>query len=270
MKTIKKIITTALLLLIASCSNGEMNDKLIPKEESQFAKIYLQKLQSKDFDYVKRYIDKSEEKKISDQAIHKLASYFPSGQLISTELIGSQVYIFNSQWKGSFTFEYHYSDGWALAEVTLKKSGDALFATGFSVYRTQASQKDLNKFTLIGRSALQYFVLAIGVISLVFILITTYFCVRTPIPKRKWLWILFILVGVGSISVNWTTGQFSLRLFFIKFLSFSAMAPGPFAPWIISASIPVGAILFWIKREKFIRMSLTTDANQVVAQSDVS
>ena len=30
------------------------------------------------------------------------------------------------------------------------------------------------------------------------------------------------------------------------------MAAGPFAPWIVSASIPLGAILFWFKRNGLI------------------
>jgi hypothetical protein len=260
MKASTNILVIAAFLLTASCSYKEMADKLIPKEESQFAQDCLQKLQRKDFDHIKRYIDKSIESQVTDEKLLEVVNYFPSGQLISTELIGSQVNVVNSQWHGNFSFEYHFSDGWALANVVLKKSGDNLSVVGFNVYRTAASQKELNKFTLIGKTALQYLVLIMAVATPLFTLLTTYFCIRTPMPKRKWLWILFVLVGIGSISVNWTTGQFWFQPVSIKLFSASAMAAGPFAPWIISASIPLGAILFSFKRKRYIQASRANNA----------
>lgn len=229
-----------------------MPTKLIPKQESQFAKDYLHHLQTKDFEYVKKYIDPSIDTQVADQKLIEIAGYFPSGKLLSTELIGSQINVFNSGWQGNFTFEYHFSSGWALANVVLKNSGDNLSVIGFSVYRTAASQKELNKFTLSGKSSWQYLILSLAILAPLFILVTMYFCVRTPIQKRKWLWVIFVLVGFGSISVNWSTGQLGFQPLSIKFLSASAMAAGPYAPWIISASIPFGAIMFWFKRKKFI------------------
>lgn len=260
MKTLIKILAVTALLLTASCSYEDLTDKLIPKEESQFAQDYLQKLQGKDFDYVKQYIDPSIENQVTDEKLLQVAEYFPSGQLLNTELIGSQVNVFNSQWQGNFSFEYQFTGGWALANVVLKKSDNVLSVVGFNVYRTEASQKDINKFTLTGKSALQYILLIMAAVVPIFILVTTYFCIRTPIPKRKWLWVLFILAGIGSININWTTGQFGMQLLSIKLFSASAVAAGSFAPWIISASIPLGAIIFWFKRNGFIEVSRANNA----------
>ncbi|EAU55600.1 hypothetical protein SPV1_01592 [Mariprofundus ferrooxydans PV-1] len=252
MKKLTSILIAAVLMLIAGCSYQDMADNLIPKQESAFAKDYLHRLQTRDFESIKKYIDPSIEAQVTDNKLLEAAKYFPSGNLLSTELIGSQVNVVNGNWQGNFSFEYHFSDGWALANVVLKKSDDNLSVIGFNVYRTKASQKELNKFTLGGKSALHYFVLALAVLAPLFILVTTYFCIRTPIPKRKWLWVVFVLVGIGSISINWSTGQFGIQPLSIKLFSASAFEAGPFAPWIISASIPLGAIIFWFKRKRFI------------------
>ncbi|MCF7981573.1 MAG: hypothetical protein K9K86_06280, partial [Pseudomonadales bacterium] len=236
-------------------SYQDMADNLIPKQESEFAKDYLHRLQARDFEHIKKYIDPSIEAQVTDEKLLEVAEYFPSGELLSTELIGSQVNVFNGKWQGNFSFEYHFADGWALANVVLKKSDENLSVIGFNVYRTKASQKELNKFTLGGKTPLHYFVLVSAVLAPLFILVTTYFCIRTPIPKRKWLWVIFVLVGIGSISINWSTGQFGIQPLSIKLFSASAVAAGPFAPWIISASVPLGAIMFWFRRKGFIAAS---------------
>jgi len=46
----------------------------------------------------------------------------------------------------------------------------------------------------------------------------------------------------------------------INLFSASAMAAGPFAPWIVSACIPLGAILFWFKRKGLIEASRANNA----------
>ena len=252
MKALPVILTTTLLMLLAACSYQDVADKLIPKEESEFAKDYLHRLQARNFGYVKKYVDPSLESQITDEKLVEIADYFPNGELLSTELVGSQVDVFNSQWQGNFSFEYHFSDGWALANVVLKKSNDVLSVIGFNVYRTEESLRTLNRFTLGGRSALQYVVLGLAIVAPIFVLVTTYVCIRTPIPRRKWLWVVFVLVGVASISVNWTTGQYGIQPLRISLLSASAMAAGPFSPWIISVSIPLGAIVFWLRRKRLI------------------
>ncbi|MFV1998254.1 MAG: hypothetical protein ACC641_09625, partial [Acidiferrobacterales bacterium] len=260
MKTLIKMFAVTTLLLTASCSFEELTDKVIPKQESEFAQDYLLVLRDKDFDYVKKYIDPGDGNSITDAKLRQISEYFPGGELLSTKIIGLQVSLFDSKWQGKFSFEFQFTDGWALANIILRRSGDVLSVVGFNVIRTEASQKDINKFTLTGKSALQYFVLLLAVVAPLFILITTYFCIRTPIPKWKWLWVLFILVGFGSISINWTTGQFGFQPLSLKLLSASAVAAGSFAPWIISTSIPLGAILFWFKRHTYIEANRVNNA----------
>jgi hypothetical protein len=88
----------------------------------------------------------------------------------------------------------------------------------------------------------------------VFIVVSTIVCIRTPIPRRKWLWIIFILVGFGQFELNWTTGDARLKLG-IQLLGAAATWLGPYAPMILSVSLPVGAAVFWMRRKKWLRMT---------------
>jgi hypothetical protein len=96
---------------------------------------------------------------------------------------------------------------------------------------------------------LDYAVLAYGVAVALFTLVVLIVAAKTKMRRRKWLWILFILFGVGKFSVNWTTGQWGIALLVVQLFSVSSQAEF-FGPWIISVSLPIGAILFLLRRNR--------------------
>jgi hypothetical protein len=71
--------------------------------------------------------------------------------------------------------------------------------------------------------------------------------VRTKMPGRKWPWVLFVALGFGQLAVNWTTGEWALNLLSVQVFSASATA-APYGPWILAVSLPVGAIVFLLRR----------------------
>lgn len=241
-----------MLSVVCACSYDDMAEKFIPKEESEFAKAYIEKLRAGDFEYVKSLMSQEILPKINDETLSEIVGYFRDGEPKSIKVIGSQVNVFNDQWQGNFTFEYEFESGWNLANAVLRKVGDGYEVIGLNVYQTDASLKEINAFTLSGKTFFHYAVLIAAIVIPVFVLVTVYFCAKTPMPRRKWLWVLFILFGVGAIQINWASGQFALQLLSIHLFGASAVSAGPYAPWIISASVPLGAILFWLKRKKLL------------------
>ena len=248
-------IPLAVAIALGSCSYDDLAKKFIPQEESEFAKDYIERLRRGEFEYVKSLMSPELLADVNDDLLFQMANYFRGTEPISTEIIGSQVNSTNSQWQGDFTFEYEFESGWNLANAALRKSGDGYQVTGLNVYRTLGSQRELNTFTLASKSLHHYtFLGAVAVVPL-FVLVTLVFCIRTPIAQRKWLWIGFVLLGVGQISINWTTGDWATQLLSVHLLGASAFAAGPHAPWVLSISIPLGAIVFWIKREELVAIA---------------
>jgi len=249
------LFAVACLSMMTGCSSDDMASKFIPQEESKFAEEYLTKLRVKDFEYVKSQMSTGTLEQVNDELLANISNYFRKGQLLSTEIIGSQIHVFNGQWQGNFSFEYHFSDGWNLANAVLQKVNGAYEVVGLNVYQTDMSQKELHAFTLQNKSIMQYVILLLAVIIPIFIVVTAFYCIRTPIQKRKWLWVVFILLGVCSVQVNWTTGNIGIQPLSAYFLGVSAMASSSHAPWIISTAFPLGAIVFWFKRRRFIELS---------------
>jgi hypothetical protein len=240
------------MLFLSSCSQEELSERFIPKEESGFAEDYLSKLRERDFTYVKSILSPELDAQVTDELLEKMAAYFREGEPLSVKIIGSQVNVLNGQWQGNFTFEYQFESGWNLANAALKKTDSGYQVIGVNVYQTEASQKELNAFGLSSKSGLQYLVLCLAVSVPLFILFTLIVCIRTPIQQKKWLWIIFVLLGFGAIQVNWTNGAYAFQLISVHLFGASATAAGPAAPWILSASAPLGAIVFWLRRKSLI------------------
>ena len=70
-----------------------------------------------------------------------------------------------------------------------------------------------------------------------------------------------MLFGIISFRLNWTTGDFEFQLLNIRLLGAGFLRSGTVAPWILSFAIPVGAILFWIKRSK-VKKQLKSESNE--------
>lgn len=251
MKHFYKILVLAFLsILMTGCSYDEFREKLIPKEESELAREYLSKLQAQDYEYVRSRLSPELVPQVNDELLQNVAAFFRPGDPLSVEIIGSEVNILDGQWQGNFTFEYEFESGWNLANVVLQKTDDGYEVIGFHVYQTEGSQSEFNSFGLSAKSPIQYLVLLLAIVVPIFILITLVVCIRTPIARKKWLWIIFILLGVGTIQVDWTSGAYAFQLLSVQLLGASAFSAGPAAPWIISASVPLGAFIFWFKRRK--------------------
>ncbi|BDY04461.1 hypothetical protein [Ferrimonas sp. YFM] len=248
-----KVTFCLLITLVASIAHADLSDNvLVPKEEMNFAKNYLGEIRERNFEYVLSYIGPELLNQLSEEKLEEFAAYFPSGQLLSTALIGSQVKTINETWQGKFSFEYEFESGWAVASVVMKRTDNKISVIGFNVYRTEASQKELNKFELSGKSALHYLVLVLACIVPIFILVSLFYCIKTSIPKRKWLWALFILGGIGTISINWSTGAYTLKVLEYQLFGAGAIAASEYAPWVVTVGFPLGAVIFWIKRKSLI------------------
>ena len=253
------IITT----VFTSCGYRNLVEKFAPKEESEYGRTVLELIRANDFEAVSKHLHHTLISKVTRENLEAISQLFPSGNLIQCEIIGSQVNKTNNDWNGGFTFEYEFeSNKWALANIVVNRNDGTLSITGFHVAQTEQSQKEHNKFTLYGKSMVHYLFFLFTILILSFSVFTFYVCIRTPLAKRKILWAIVTLTGAISLTLNWTTGELSFQLLSIQFLTISAMTASPYAPWFISFSIPVGSILFWIKR-KTITFEKTDDSNTV-------
>jgi hypothetical protein len=150
------------------------------------------------------------------------------------------------------SLQYEFESKWLLANATWREmaSGDKIIES-MSVQPLTKSLKEINNFQLEGKGIANYAILVLAVAMPLFCIAALVGCIRTPMPrKRKILWCIGILVGFVRVGVNWTSGAISVDLLYVQFLSAGWLRWGPFAPHLISVSVPWFAMLFLWRRHQ--------------------
>jgi hypothetical protein len=222
-------------------------EKFASPAEQAIAQKYIDELQSLDFGDIEKVIDPTIADKVAGGTLAKMAALIPNGTPTSVQLVGANR--FSSESTGTtlnLTYEYQFGTQYLLTNVATKTKNGVLTIVGFRVLPEPASLETQNKFNLSGKSALQYGVLGAAIMMAIFTLVVLVVCIRAKMKRRKWQWTLFILFGFGKLSLNWATGQWGVMVLAAQLLSASGTA-AYFGPWIVSVSLPVGAVLFLIK-----------------------
>ncbi|GGF06876.1 hypothetical protein GCM10011611_10460 [Aliidongia dinghuensis] len=108
----------------------------------------------------------------------------------------------------------------------------------------------------------------LGLTALVplFIVITAIICTLTTMRRRKWLWLLFILFGIGQLSLNWTNGSLYVTPTFVQLLGAGWSQSGLYGPIMLHFSVPLGAIIFVVLRRRLDRRNIEATPRAVSFQ----
>jgi membrane protease YdiL (CAAX protease family) len=106
-----------------------------------------------------------------------------------------------------------------------------------------------NALSLPDMSLLHYVALLTALGVTIFMLTTAITCICSN-RRMKWLWVPFILIGVGRFGIQWVPdGQYCFQLA-IQLLGGFVVTYAPFEPWVVGMSLPLGAIMFWATNHK--------------------
>ncbi len=236
-------------LALIACTQQEMLEKFTSPEDQSVAKHYVDLLRQQQYEAIEMAMDPSLHTASMHETLVTMAAAIPAGEPTSVTLIGANSMSTSGAKTINLTYEYDFSGKWIVANVAVKRQGSATAIVGFHIYPQASSLEQQNKFTLSGKSPVQYLVLGLAVILPLFTLFTLVICVRTKLKGKKWPWVLFVLFGLGKLTVNWTTGHWDITPLSVQLFSAGAFAPFN-GPWTLSISLPIGAIIFLMRRKQ--------------------
>ena len=236
------LVAAATAACLAGCGGGEA-----PAKDDQLARETIDNLRRGNLDFVRKHFDPAQFRGQDEQELSKLHEYLNHGEPKAVTLVGWNVVKGPSGTRTALTYELAFGDSWYVVTVLVHSTDAARRVAGLHVARLVKPLAELNAFTFEGKGAVHYVMLAWAVALPLFSLAAVAVCLRTPV-RRKWLWVLFLLVGFGSVSLNWTTGELQFQLFSARVLSVGCVRAGQYAPWILSVSFPLGAVVFLIRR----------------------
>lgn len=139
--------------------------------------------------------------------------------------------------------EYAFPEHVIVTQTLMVKSGEGQWqVAGFHFNGGTRAEAEAAGFTFEGKSLLHYLVLA-GMAVVPLFIVTT---VGTALYRRRWWWVVGSLFSFMSLTLNWTTGEWSFMPISFNILGAGFMKAGSaFAPWILTVGLPLPAILFW-------------------------
>jgi hypothetical protein len=170
------------------------------------------------------------------------------GHLDSLPVVGANVFSGGGTVRRDLAFEFHGARGLGLVQVLLIEEGGRRYIDALHITPLAEPLNVVNGFRR-NLGVAQALVLCIAIAITLFTLGTAVVLARTRMPRR-WGWALLALVGFGQFMLNWTTGETGARLFNVQLFGASIVRSGPVAPWVVSFSFPLGAILALRRRKK--------------------
>jgi hypothetical protein len=248
-------LNIALCLCFTGCNRAALVKKVVPQEDEVFARKYVELLRQRAFDQIEPKLDPSISAFEVRKALESMADVFPAEEPKSTKVVAYNLH-------HSLTLEYEFPDRWLLVDMSIKRVGDYSTITSFRVTPIPDSLEYINRFTLVGKSGLQYVILGLAVAAPIFTFYVLAVCLRTKNQTRKWLWAIFILVGVGKLGVNWTAGTLIFTPLAVNIPCGGATTTnGFYGPWVVAVHFPLGAILFLRKRSRSLASNEVHAAN---------
>lgn len=244
-----RLIAVACCVVLAGCSQAALMKHFTPPEDEAIARQYFDQLRQRKFDQIEHDLDPSLVDSSITSTLAQMAAMLPAESPKSAKVVGAHVFHGPEFSRTNITLEYEFPSKWLLVDITTQKKADAFTIVGFHVTPISDSLENLNKFALIGKGGRQYFVLILAILATLFSLYALVSCLRTKNVKRRWLWAIFILAGVGKLAVNWTTGAWGFQSLSIQIPCGNAFAQ-LYGPWTVAVSFPLGALVFLVRREK--------------------
>jgi hypothetical protein len=232
------------VLALAACDL----EKFAPKEELDFAKHYIGLFQARDFDAIEAGLDPKLKTGALLTSLQSLADYFPAEAPTKVELIHFDFISSASGTTESFQFLYHFPKQPLQVAISFEKHDQSRLVSDIQVApATPGSDFSLSNLTPI---KIVFLVLAMAIP--LFILVMLGLCISTPMLKGKWLWAIFILIGLIGITLDWTSSEITIQPLSVLLFG-AAMDSGERAS--LSISLPLGAILFLIYRRRWRRQA---------------
>lgn len=229
--------------------------KMVPQAADQFAVEYIHALQKKDLQWADLLINPGVKNEKVMEEIGKISNFLASKDIQSMEMVGFNIVASGpGQVRYNLSYQIQFADNtYALMNVGLDDVNGSKQIFASQVNAIPASINQINSFGLVGKSVYHYLMLLLLVAVVAAILAAEFLCVKTPL-KHWWmnvLWGVIILFGVCTLSINWTNGQL-----FLTPLSLLPMGirigKNVYAPYVLSAAFPLGAVIFLILRQKLV------------------
>ncbi len=237
-------LSLALLVLtgfLAACA-----PRLDPRSDAASQAVFDQ-LKGRQFAAIEARLPPLRRTAVTDARLQAQAALIPDQPPRAVKLVGFETTNdAGGARRTSTTREYIYSDRLLLVSTVIGEApGRPVAVLGFDLRAFPAAAMAVGRFSLTGKSSMQYFLLGLAAAIPLLVVAALIALARDPRARWKWLWTPFIMIGLARLSVDWSTGAMLFTPFTLTPLG-AAVGRGPLdiSPWVVSVSLPLGALIY--------------------------
>jgi len=243
----QKWALAALLFALAGCTSQIELEKYVPSNLDMFARRYLTDIAAGNLEHLRGYLDPEINNARSDSVLLAMRPELQGRVPTHMRVVGYHANY--SRGRREYRIDYEGRNGaeWILYEMYLRGEPQALKVAGVHIERRASSLEDENKLSLSRKPFRNYLFGSAAILDVLFILYAVVLVFRTPMLSR-WKWVLACILGFGRFQFNWTTGTGDFQLLSVQVFGVGLDRVGVVGPWILDVAVPIGAMLFVIRR----------------------
>jgi hypothetical protein len=253
-----------LSLLLLSCTTGcasSLFRREAAAEDVDFARRYVALFQDRAYPALEMGMDPSIRDPQIRTKIVQMAGAFPEGEPKSVQVIASTARVSGNTTTSTLSFQYQYPSRSVVADVVVERKGQAPVIKGVHVEPLREPIERLNRLTFAGKTRRHVAAFAVVALVLLFVAYTAVLAVRTPAPSLQWVWVMVVFLGVGRFAFNWTTGGITITPMTVHILGAGLGRGSIYEPFMLTISLPVGAIVYLIQRREWRRRPAQPDSD---------
>jgi hypothetical protein len=234
----------ALAAALAGCSGtyDAILHRMLSPADDAYARAQVQALARGEVEGIEAALDPAQRTPGLDQQLAAMTGELRGGRIDSMKVIGYQGNRLNGVNERNVSYELRLSNGWAVASVATRDVPGGRVISGMHVERIPEPLEKTHAFTLAEKSPLHWLFLVLAVVIPLLMLYAVWLVFR--MPGRRWPWVLASILGLCAWRLEWTTGQTGFGPVNVQLLGSAFMRTSPYSPWIISISLPLGAL--WV------------------------
>lgn len=245
-------VRLALLLIVASvaaCSQTQMLDRVSTAQERAVAERAIQGIQRADATDLDGIVDAGLRQELRSAIPALQQQLADNGTLKLVDARFETQFGQPSVRTTELTYSVDSPDEHSAVLVVLRTIGNEKpVVIGMHAQQLKEQVGWYSGFGLFGKSVAHYLMLATVAAALIVTVASVIRVWRSGRFKRRWIWTIGCLIGVGQLSIDWATGQLSFNPIFLKLLSASVMKPSLFASWFVAVGLPIVALYVLMAR----------------------
>lgn len=251
---LSRLVVALACLVAAGCSRQALLERVSSPEDRALGAQIIQAIQTGDGGVITAGLDPDLREKIPP-LYPAMRALTPAGSAAKVTLIDARFTEVTSVGGGAardslLTYGVDGASRHVMVRIAIRRQGPTAMITGLYIHPMAMPAGQANALTLKGKSAVQLLFLALAILSPVTIVAGLIALFATKGIRRKWLWTIGCLLGVGQFAVDWTSGAVSFQPLYVQLFGGFAIKPGMLEPWRVGFGVPIVALIILIFRHR--------------------